>query len=379
MMPESTKPAPPPAPIATLRGVNWFPEDLVSAYAATLLAEEPVPPRSVNLTRLVRANVYLALIVLAFPGVVVVVAVAFSRGTSPLPFVFFAVGFTALMVGVFAQSVYSAKDALQRGVVAAGQVIRIDPAYRSTVAVIRVDLAGVATESQVRRSGASSTLYAGDTVQTLVDPETGQVLLIIGVLQPSANPAPPQWVRKQDRINAVVFTAVGAVGVVAAIVFLGLSWRISGEHDAHDAAVECSAPSQALSGTGCRWVGRVEVLRRYDDQNSIPHVDVAFDGLPGRVFTANFARGDHATLAAVQEGVPTTAELWQGIVVELDGTPTENDTLLRLPLNAWILGPFFGLLGIPLFIAGLVYGRKAGSWGRRYITSPPASSAPSAP
>lgn len=356
--------------------MNWFPEDLVSAYADTLLAEQPNPPRTVSVARLLRANIYLALILLAFPAFVTVVAVLFSGGRSPLPFVLFAVGFAALIVTVFGQSVYSASDALQRGVAAIGHVVRIDPAYRSTVAVIRVDVAGVGTESQVPRSGASSTLYAGDTVQVLIDPATNQVMLIIGILEPAASPAQPAWVTGQDKINAVAFTTVGALSVIAAIVILVFSWRISTEHDAHDAAAACSAPNQALSGTGCRWVGQAQVVRKYAD-NSSPRVDLAFDGLSGETFTATFGTGQSDDLAGVQEGQGTTAELWQGMVIEVGGVPSSNDVLLRQPGNLWELSIFFGVLGLIVLGAGLYYGRKAWGWGPRHRTVSSASTSPS--
>ena len=363
-----------------LARMNWFPEDLVSAYADALLAEQPNPPRTVSLTRLLQANIYLALILLAFPAFVTVVAVLFSGGRSALGFVGFAVLFSALIASAFVQNIYSAMDALQRGVVAAGHVIRIDPAYRSTVAVIRVDVAGVATESQVRRSGASSTLYAGDTVQVLIDPETNQVMLIIGILQPASNPAQPAWVTGQDKINAVVFTAFGTLSLIAAIVFLGLNWRTSGEQGAHDAAVACSAPSQALSGVGCRWVGQAQVVRKYAE-NSFPRVDLAFDGLSGDTFTATFGTGQSDDLRNVQEGQGTTAELWQGMVIEVDGVPSSNDFLLRQPTDIWQVSIFFGVLGLVVFVSGLYYGRKSWGWGPRHrtVSSASTSPAPSAP
>ena len=346
--------------------MNWFPEDLVSAYADSLLAEEPDPPRTVSLGRLLRANVYLALVLLAFPAAIAVVAILFSGGRSPLPFVGVALLSSVLFAAALGQGVYTARDALQRGVAAAGQVTRVEPGYRgSRFVTVRVEVSGEATNTRVGRSGASSELFVGDIVRVLIDPQSHNVLLITGVLQPVANPVEPAWVNSGNRVMAVVSLVFGTIGVVAAIGVAILYMLVSGEVDAHNAATSCAAPSEALSVSNCRWVGEAQVVRKYEDQNSRPFVDLSFDDLPGYVFTADFGKGQDADLYMVQQGGSTTAELWHGMVIEVAGVRTGNDYLLvQTRDGALALAAFFGVLGLVLVVAGAVYGRRAWAWGR---------------
>jgi hypothetical protein len=354
--------------------MNWFPEDLVSAYADGLLAEEPDPPRRVSLGRLLRANVFLALILLIFPAAVAVVATLFSGGRSALPFLGVALGFSILFATLLGQGVFTARDALARGVNASGLVTRVDLGYKgSKLVTIRVD----GTESQVARSSAYSALYVGDTVQVLADPDSHQVLLVIGVIQPAPNPTPPAGVASQNKINAWVFTIFGAIGIAVAIATGVVQLRIVNEVAAHNAAGECSAPSQAVSGTECRWVGQATVLRNYEDQNSRPYLDLSFDGLAGYTFTADFARGQETDVSSLQPGDHPTAELWQGTVIQVNGLATGNDPLLLLP-GMWMLTAFFGLLGVPLLIMGVVSARTVRRAGRvvRPAGSTPAPSVP---
>ena len=82
-------------------------------------------------------------------------------------------------------------------------------------------------------------------------------------------------------------------------------------------------------------------------------------------------------MSSLQPGDHPTAELWQGMVIQVNGLATGNDPLLLLP-GMWMLAAFFGLLGVPLFIMGVVSARTVRRAGRlvRPAGSTPAPSVP---
>jgi hypothetical protein len=169
--------------------MKWAPEDRLNAYAATLLAEQPDPPRRVSVGSIVAANFSLA-------GLLLIPALLFVGGIvwSPklLPFALLATGAVALVAAIQAQRIVVARGALQAGVAATGEITRVDPGFRaSKIVTVRVDAAGTVTETKIARAGAANVLVQGDTVQLMLDPQTRQILLVLGLLKPSPLYAPP--------------------------------------------------------------------------------------------------------------------------------------------------------------------------------------------
>jgi hypothetical protein len=169
--------------------MKWAPEDRLNAYAATLLAEQPDPPRTVSLAGILTAYVFLA-------GLVVIPAALFAGAIvlsgRLLPFAILATGFVVLIAATQAQQIAVARNALQAGVAATGEVSRVDRGFRAAkILTLRVNSPGAVSETRTTRSGAANVLVPGDTVQLMLDPQTRQVLLILGLLKPSPLYAPP--------------------------------------------------------------------------------------------------------------------------------------------------------------------------------------------
>ncbi len=169
--------------------VNRAPEDRLNAFAARLLAAQPDPPRTVGLADILKTDISLL-------GLVVLPAVLAAGGLvahqQALAFGLLGVGGLVLVFSVVAQQGSDARRALQQGIAGAGEITRVVPGFRaSKIVTIRVDGPSGTTETQLARSGGANVLVEGDTVQVMLDPQTRQVLLVLGLLKPSPLYAPP--------------------------------------------------------------------------------------------------------------------------------------------------------------------------------------------
>ncbi|HET7339366.1 MAG TPA: hypothetical protein VFK22_07440 [Candidatus Dormibacteraeota bacterium] len=168
--------------------MKWAPEDRLNAYAAAVLASQPDPPRDVSLVKILSAYSVLAG-VLVVPAALFVGAMLVDRRL--LAFAVIAAAGVLLIGAEEAFEMSKDTRALQSGVAGTGEVVRVDPGFRaSKIVTLRVNAAGVVTETQIVRSGAANVLVPEDTVQLLLDPQTRQVILVVGLLKPSPLYAP---------------------------------------------------------------------------------------------------------------------------------------------------------------------------------------------
>lgn len=104
------------------------------------------------------------------------------------------VGITGVVViaSWVAQQGSDARSALRFGMATNAQVTGVRPVGRgASFVTLKVDGPGGPAESTLGRSGGANVLVEGDTVQVMVDPQTRQVLLVLGLLKPSPLYAPP--------------------------------------------------------------------------------------------------------------------------------------------------------------------------------------------
>lgn len=169
--------------------MQWAPEDRLNAFAGTLLASQPDPPRTVRMTDMLKTDVSLLGLVV-FPALLAVGALVTHQNLLTMGLLGFAS--VALVFSVFAQQGSDARHALQTGISATGEITRVVSGYRgSKIVTVRVDGPSGTTETQLVRSGAANVLVEGDTVQVMLDPQTRLVVLILWLVKPSPLYAPP--------------------------------------------------------------------------------------------------------------------------------------------------------------------------------------------
>lgn len=168
--------------------MKWAPEDRLNAYAAKLLAEQPDPPRRVRVGDIIKTDFLLLGVMTLF---VVLVGVGFVVYPG-LPLTFLGITGAVTIASWVAWQTSVARKALQFGLAASGTVTRVEVGYKGArTTTFEVDGPAGAVDTPLVRAAAADVLVEGDVVQVMVDPQTRQVLLVLGLLKPSPLYEPP--------------------------------------------------------------------------------------------------------------------------------------------------------------------------------------------
>ena len=167
-------------------------------------------------------------------------------------------------------------------------------------------------------------------------------------------PTVAPWRRK---LQAVLVILVGVISLGAAAALTYFYVRNTGEMGAYRAAPVCASPSAALTGESCRYTGAVTVAGR--SRQTKLSIDLRFDALPDRTFTATFATDREPDTASVSVGAHLTALLWGGHVTSLAGVATTDDPEFLPTSNFLTAAAVFGIAGVIVIFWGAQFGRIA--------------------
>ena len=164
----------------------------------------------------------------------------------------------------------------------------------------------------------------------------------------------------RKKVQAALAIAIGLAVVTLGFFFLDLYLNNSRDIAAYDSASTCASINDAVDGRSCRYEGQARVLG-----TSRPvrlQVQVAFDSLPGRTFTASFVVANEPDTTALKVGGTVAAELWNGKVTRLAGKTSDDDpgldTTTPFLITAWISV----VLGLIVIVLGALLARVA--WRR---------------
>jgi hypothetical protein len=166
----------------------------------------------------------------------------------------------------------------------------------------------------------------------------------------------PSGPARQNKLQTALVIAIFVIGVIAALAFVFFYFRDSALISAYKSASSCATPGDAMSGEGCRYEGKAQVL----SVSGTDRLDavVAFDSLRGRTFGVMWPKGDQPDIATLQVGGTVVGELWTGKVTRLAGKNTVDEpegypttTLLEtaaliggmslIGFFVWVLAPRF--------------------------------------
>ena len=180
---------------------------------------------------------------------------------------------------------------------------------------------------------------------------------------------PPPWGAAWRNKAQVAFAlAVGVIAVGNGIFFLVMYLGNNSDVAAYTSASACASPTDALSGRGCRYEGQSRVI-----STSRPvrlEVTVAFDGLPGRTFTASFTVLNEPDSTSLKVGRSVAAELWNGKVTRIEGKTSADDPETFTTTPYLIIAGFSGMFAVVIFalaipLASQVWRQKAQPGGRQ--------------
>jgi len=158
----------------------------------------------------------------------------------------------------------------------------------------------------------------------------------------SGPPDPPFW---QGNLSLVASTGFfGAVAIILTTAMFGLSAQMTGEKAAYDSAQVCAS---AADISACRFEGSGLVVSTPTDKSGNPGVEVSFQDLGGKIFTAYFDAA-HAPQQLWPVDTQVEAEVWHNLLIKVDGALTTTDPN-ALPIgNYRIAGAAFGAVGLLL-------------------------------
>ena len=139
----------------------------------------------------------------------------------------------------------------------------------------------------------------------------------------------------------LLMIAVGGTAAGVLLVYSGL--RNDAEVSAYRSATSCSSPSDALGAEHCIFSGPATVTGIARQQKL--SVDLVFDGLPGRKFTATFATDREPAHGPPSIGATATAELWNGHVTKFADVGTVDDPEF-FAMNNLVPGIIFELVSL---------------------------------
>ncbi len=142
-------------------------------------------------------------------------------------------------------------------------------------------------------------------------------------------------------------------GIFFLVMYIGASSDVA----AYTSASTCTSPTDAVNGRGCRYVGQARVL-----STSRPvrlEVTVAFDGLPGRTFTASFTVPNEPDSTSLKVGGSVAAELWNGKVTHIEGKISADDPETYTTTPYLIIAAFSGVFALVIFALAIPLARRA--------------------
>ena len=166
--------------------------------------------------------------------------------------------------------------------------------------------------------------------------------------------------QRQRPASPGMFVAVGvsfvlAVGLTVFMAYFVQSY--SSRTSAYDSAPLCSSAAHI---SGCRFQGPAQVVRQYLD-NGDTAVDLTFPQLGDGTYPALVSPTYMAQWQTWKQGSTITAELWQGVITQVEGVRTRGNP--DAPPNLGLLPVFvFGgvaLVCVALFLWLLWLNRKA--------------------
>lgn len=160
------------------------------------------------------------------------------------------------------------------------------------------------------------------------------------------------------KLQAVLVIAVGVISLISAVALTYFNFRNADLQSAYRGATACASPSDALAGEDCRYTGDATVTG--SSIQTLLSINVRFEGLSGRTFTATFATGREPDAASVSRGAHVTGVLWNGHVTRLAGEATTDDPAF-LPGNFLLAAAVFAVGSLLAFFWGAQFARKAWS------------------
>jgi len=161
----------------------------------------------------------------------------------------------------------------------------------------------------------------------------------------------------RNKAQAALALAVGVIMVGNGIFFLVMYFGNNSDVAAYTSASTCASPTEAASGHGCRYDGQSRVIR-----TSRPvrlEVTVAFDGLPGRTFTASFTVPNEPDSTSLKVGGSVAAELWNGKVPRIEGKMSADDPVTFTTTPYLIVAAFSGMFAVVIFALAIPLARRA--------------------
>ena len=143
------------------------------------------------------------------------------------------------------------------------------------------------------------------------------------------------------------FIVIAVVCLIISVGMIYFNFHNAAELNAYRTATACASPADALNSESCRYTGAATVVG--SSRQKLLSLELRFDGLAARAFTATFATGREPDAASASTGAQETGELWNGHVIKFAGGATTDDPEFRPP-NLLIGGIFFGAaFGLMLF------------------------------
>src|SRR5690242_9653745 len=156
----------------------------------------------------------------------------------------------------------------------------------------------------------------------------------------SGPPDPGFW---QGDLGLVAFIGFfGTVAIVLTTAMFGMSAQMSSEKAAYDSAPVCAS---AADISACRYEGQGLVVSTPTDKNGKQGVEVSFQDLGGAIYTAYFDPA-HTPQQLWPVDAQVDAEVWNKLLIKVDGALTTSDPN-ALPIgNYRIAGAAFGAAGL---------------------------------
>ncbi len=154
----------------------------------------------------------------------------------------------------------------------------------------------------------------------------------------------------RNKVQAALAIAIGVAVVIVGFFFLYLYLGNSSDIAAYTSASTCASVNDAVNGRSCRYEGQARVLGISRPVRL--QVQVAFDSLPGRTFTASFVVANEPDSTALKVGGTAASELWNGKVTRLDGKTTDDDPELDTTTPFLITAAISVVLGLIVIVLG---------------------------
>jgi hypothetical protein len=160
------------------------------------------------------------------------------------------------------------------------------------------------------------------------------------------------------KLQAVIVILVGLLAVGAGSVGIYFHFHDNAELDAYRSATPCASAADALSGERCLYSGAATVTG--NSRDTTLSVELTFEALSGRAFTARFATDREPAPSTVSTGANVTAELWSGHVTRFEAVRTvDSPENVPDPNDLLIGGVIFVLAGGVVTLWGIQFAQKA--------------------